>query len=186
MLPRLLTASSFCRVIAVDRLKCGELDPFRKQLRLRSASEAANVRATHPEPAQPEIQQHRSCKPEMIPRAAIVSGPCGGIALSARVSSACEYKRAQIWCELQQAFISRARILHTVHVVNLQMSGCAFCEACFVNAVPGLRRHCLRRRQETRGLIHIVPETRHPIGHELAIELAPPVACALPCEVGKH
>src|SRR6266851_10504191 len=148
MHPRFLSPGSLGRMVAVNRLKGCELDPLSQQIRLGGSGETTDISPSHSKSAQAEIQQHGCGEPKVVPGAAVVSRPGSGEALPARVCSPGKYKGTRVWRQVQQAFIGRAGIFHSIHVVNLKVTCSTFGEPRLLNAVLGLNRHCFRRREK--------------------------------------
>src|SRR6266481_573104 len=73
------------------------------------------------ETAKPEAEQHRRAHVEVIPGAAVVTGPSGGVALSAGVGGTGEHEWPLVGLQLPQAVISGTNIFHSVDVVNSAM-----------------------------------------------------------------
>ncbi len=111
----------------------------------------------------------------MIPRAGVVAGPCGGIALPAGVGGAGQDKGPQIGIELEQAFECGAGILHAVDIMNFQVICRARPETWFVDAVLRSVRHGEIIGKKNRGLVHVVPKARNAFRQEILILGAPPL-----------
>src|SRR5713101_2492049 len=118
----------------------------------------------------------------MIPGAAVVAGPSGGVALRAGVSGARQHKRALIALQLAQAFVSGANIFHSVDVVD----GAVIESCAVVEAVPGVERHGFVGAVEKRGLVHVVPKAGDAHADEVFVQGAPPVACSGEREIRKY
>src|SRR4051812_5779010 len=122
----------------------------------------------------------------MVPGAAVVASPCGGVALAAGVTGPGQDEGALIWREREQTVVGCAGVLHTVDVVNLTVSCCARLESWFVDPVFDVVGHGPTGSIEDRRLVHVVPEPGYSIMNELRIERAPPFSRALAGEVREH
>ena len=71
------------------------------------------------EAAESQILKHGRGKAEMVPTAAVISGPGRGVPLSSRIRGPGKNEGADFWVECAQAFKRCSRILHAIHVVNL-------------------------------------------------------------------
>src|ERR1700674_6107622 len=119
------------------------------------ASETADVVAGHGNAAKPKAEQHGCAHGEMIPGAAVVTGPGGGVALRAGVRGPGQHEWALVDLQLAQAFVGGANIFHSVDVVDG-----AVIESCsVVEAVPGVKRHGFVGALEKRRLVHVVSKT---------------------------
>src|ERR1700730_15145382 len=103
-------------MIAIDGLECAKFEPFCQQLRSRASDEAAHIRSAHAETTESEVQEHWSRESKMIPGAAVVAGPGGGISLAAGIAGAGQDEGTLIGRELQQSVVSRAGVLHSVDI----------------------------------------------------------------------
>src|SRR5689334_15204970 len=105
----------------------------------------------------------------MIPRAAVVPGPSGGIALCAGVGCSSKDERTLSSLQFQQAFVSGASVFHTEDVVSSAMVyGCAVIET--MDSVEG---HGLIAAEKDRGLVHVVPKTGGTHGDEIVVQATP-------------
>src|SRR4029077_14196779 len=84
----------------------------------RRASEAADVVTGHGNAAKCQAEQHGRAHGEMVPGAAVVARPRGGVALRAGVRCAREPDRAVVTLQLSPAFVGGANIFHSVYVVD--------------------------------------------------------------------
>src|SRR5437763_1460946 len=107
----------------------------------------------------------------MVPRAAVVTRPAGGVTLRAGVSSAREHERPEVRTKLKHAVVGGAHVLHAENVVNLAMR----CGAAAVHAVDCVERHGLLGGPKDGRLVHVVPEAANPQANEFAIERSPPL-----------
>src|ERR1700686_838497 len=133
--PWLALSGPFLAVIAINGLKCCQLRPFGEELGGWIADEAAYVRAAHSKPAEAKVLQRGSGQAQMIPGAAVVASPSGGVALTSGVGSARQNERTLVGRNLQQSFVSGARILHAINIVNLTMAGDALPESRLIDAM---------------------------------------------------
>ena len=118
----------------------------------------------------------------MVPSAAIVAGPRGGVALRARIGRASEHEGAFAGLQFQQAFVSRAGVFHAEDVVG----GAVVDGRAVIEAVYRAEGHGLVGTKEDRRLIHVVPEAGGAHGDEILVEAAPPVAHAREREIGEN
>ena len=117
----------------------------------------------------------------MIPRAAVVASPRGGVALGPSKCGTCEHKRAEIGLKTEHALVSCARILHAEDVVDLAMVGFTA-----LDAVYGVQRHGLVGALEYRRLVHVIPEATNPPFHKISVQRAPPLAHLCPREIREN
>src|SRR6266550_3182517 len=122
-------------MIAIDWLECAEFEPPRQQLRSGAADKAAHIRSAHSKAAESEVQEHWSRQSKMVPGAAVVAGPRGGVSLATGITGARQDEGPLIRRELQQSVIGCPGVLHSVDVVDLEVSCCAGLEAWLVNPV---------------------------------------------------
>src|SRR5262245_43520261 len=101
----------------------------------------------------------------MVPCAAVVAGPGGGVSLSACIGGACEHKRPHVWLQAEQAFVCGAHVLHSENIVDLSMIGLAP-----FDAVHGIERHGLIGSLENRWLIHVIPKSANSQIYKIAVE----------------
>src|SRR5580700_8426200 len=138
--PRLLIAASFFRMISVDGLKGRDLNPFGEEIGSGRSRETANICAAEGEAADAEALEHRAGHAQMIPCAAVVSGPCSGVALSSGIGCPRQYKGARIRFDFAQAIVSRARVFHSIDVVNLSVARSTCTKARLVDAMQDIER----------------------------------------------
>src|SRR5207248_761887 len=146
--PRLVVACGLGGVVAVDGLKSRELEPAGEQIRRRGASKAANVGPTHCKTAETKIDELRNGHTEVVPRRAVVAGPCGSIPLTSGVTGARKDEWPLVRPEGKKTVIGGARILHAVDIVDLEMIRGALLEPGFGDAVLDVVRHRLRGNVE--------------------------------------
>src|SRR5690242_10362825 len=118
----------------------------------------------------------------MVPGAAVVAGPGGGIALCAGIGRARKNEGALSGLQLQQAFVSGAGIFHAIYIV----SGAMVDGGAVIKAVDGVERHGLVRAKEDGGFIHVIPEAGGAHGDKIFVEAAPPRARACESEIGEN
>ncbi len=118
----------------------------------------------------------------MIPCAAVIPGPRGGIPLGAGIRGARQHEGPFFRLQLAQSLVGRSNVLHPVHIVD----GAMVEGGAIVEAVNGVERHGLIGAFEQRRFIHIVPEARRPHAHEVFVEPAPPVSNACQGKIRKH
>src|SRR5258708_17058882 len=106
----------------------------------------------------------------MIPGAAVVPGPCGGIALRAGIRRARKHERPFLPLQLAQSVVSRADVLHAEDIVN----GAMIEGGAVVEAVYGIKRHGLIDACEQRRLIHVIPEAPRPHADKGFVKPDPP------------
>src|SRR5882762_6424751 len=132
--PRFLNQSTVAGVVAINGIQCANLEPTSKEIGGRRTRETTDIIASHPVTAKPQAEQHRRAHVEVIPGAAVVTGPSGGIALSASVGGAGEHEGPLVGLQLAQAVISGTNIFHSVDVVN----GAMIERRAVIEAVPGV------------------------------------------------
>ena len=108
----------------------------------------------------------------MVPGAAVVAGPGGGVALRAGISSTRQYKGSLVALQFAQAIVSSTDVFHAVHVVD----GAMVERGAVVEAMPGVERHGFVGTFEERRLVHVVPETGNAHTDKILVQTAPPVA----------
>src|SRR5437762_9184889 len=81
MHPRLLIRRTLCGVIAVNGIQCSDLEPARQQISRRRSRKTSNVVTDERVTRNPHAQEHRRAHLQMIPGAAVVARPSGGIPL---------------------------------------------------------------------------------------------------------
>src|ERR1700761_8200043 len=111
----------------------------------------------------------------MVPGGTVVAGPRGGVTLGARVPGTRHYERTLIGPKRKLAFISAARVLHSINVMYFQMSRGPLLESGLVDTMLNIVRHGFARCLEHRRLFHIIPESRHTLTHKRFIEPTPPL-----------
>src|SRR5882757_7420769 len=121
----------------------------------------------------------------MIPGRTVVAGPGRAVALTTGEAGTRHNKGPLVRPKREQAFISAARVLHAVYVVDFQMRGSAFLEARLVDAMLNIVRHGLGGGFEHRGFVHVVPESSNPIVNKRLVEGSPPLPCLCPGEIRK-
>ena len=122
----------------------------------------------------------------MIPAAAVVARPRGGIALASGVARPRQHERPLIGLQRQQPFKGSARIFHAVDIVDFGVSSGARTEPRLVNAMHHINRHGLRWAVEDRRLVHVIPEPRNAHRVKIPVQIAPPHPRASLGEVRKH
>src|ERR1700733_1170488 len=65
--PRLLVAGSLLRVVPIDGLERGNLDPLCEQVLLRGSGISAHIGATQGKAAEAQVFKHRGCKAKVVP-----------------------------------------------------------------------------------------------------------------------
>src|SRR6202035_3891497 len=105
MHPNFLVTRALLGVVAVNRLKRGELGPSREQFGSGRSDEAANIGAAETESAKPQIQEHRGSETKVIPGTGVVARPSHGVALATGVSGPSQDERPGVGVEFQQALI---------------------------------------------------------------------------------
>src|SRR5256884_2931396 len=118
----------------------------------------------------------------MIPGAAVVARPGGGITLGAGICGAREHEWPFVRLQFAQPIIRGTHVLHAVDIVN----GTMIERGSIVEAVPGVKRHGFIGAKEQRWFIHVIPEARRPHPDEVFLESAPPVPPAGPSKNRKH
>src|SRR5271156_2296678 len=99
----------------------------------------------------------------MVPCGAVVSRPRGGIPLTTGVTGAGKHEWPLVRPKRKKPVIGRARVLHAIHVMDLEMDRSARSETRLGDAVLNIVRHGLGGDVEDGRLVHIVPEASDPI-----------------------
>src|SRR5437762_14164263 len=81
-------------VIAVDRIERADFEPARQQIGRRRAGEAADVVTDQGHSGDSHAHEHWRAHRQVVPSAAVVAGPGGGIALGAGIGRASENEGA--------------------------------------------------------------------------------------------
>src|SRR5260370_21810184 len=186
MNPHLLIGRGVVRVISSNGLEGSQFNPPREQVRFRSTDESTSIRCTHSNPAETEIEQHRSRKPQVVPGAAVVASPGCGIPLPPRIAGTCQHEGAHVWSQFQQPFVSGARVLHPIYIVKFKVVRRTFLKARLVATVLHRVGHCLVGTVEDGRLIHVVPESGDSHVYKWRIERSPPRSGSLAREVWKY
>ena len=118
----------------------------------------------------------------MIPGAAVVARPGGGITLGAGICGAREHEWPFVRLQFAQPIIGGTHVLHAVDIVN----GTMIERGSIVEAVPGVKRHGFIGAKEQRWFIHVIPEARRAHADEVFVETAPPVPHTHQGKIRKH
>src|SRR5215469_3088467 len=159
-------------VIAIDGIERAEFEPARQQIGRRGAGEPADVVTDQRHSGDSHAQKHWCAHLQVIPSAAVVSGPGGSIALGAGKGRASENEGALPGLEFPQALVGGASVFHAVNVV----CGAMVNAGAIIKAVDGVERHGLVRAEKDGGLIHVVPEAGDAHGDKILVKAAPPIA----------
>src|ERR1700747_365992 len=106
----------------------------------------------------------------MVPRREIVAGPGEPVSLAASVGRTRKNKRALIGTQLQQSFISGARIFQSDDIVNFGVRRGPRSEAGLINAVDRIEWHGLGRAVKYRWLVHVIPEPGDTVFHKALVK----------------
>ena len=106
--------------------------------------------------------------------------------MTARITRARHHKWPHVGRNLQQPFKRAPAVFHAEDIVDLKMIGNARRKSRLIDAMLNIVGHRLRRHFEDRRLIHVVPESRHPLLHKILVERAPPFTRCLLRKVRKH
>src|SRR6266550_42672 len=172
-------------MVAIDRLECAKFEPPRQQLRPGAADKATYIGSAHPKTAQPEAQEHWRGQSKMVPGAAVVAGPRGGVSLATGIAGARQDEGPLIRRELQQSVVRCPGVFHSVDVVDLEVGGCAGLETWLVDPVFDVIGHGPPGSVEDRRFVHVIPESGYSVVNERCVERTPPFSCALTGEVGE-
>src|SRR6185437_7214282 len=112
-----------------------------------------------------------------IPGGAVVAGPGCAVALATGKAGTRHDKGALVRPKREQAFISAARVLHAVHVVDFQMRSGALLKPGLIDAMLNIVRHSFGGGLEYRRFVHVVPEPGDPVVNKRLIERSPPLPC---------
>ena len=137
MHPRLLVRRTLCGVIAINGIQRSDLEPASQQISRRRTGKTSNVVTDERVTRNPHAQEHRRAHLQMIPGAAVVARPSGGIPLGAGIRGAREHEWPFVRLEFAQPVVRGADILHAVHIVDGAMIECGS----IVQPMHGVKRH---------------------------------------------
>ena len=121
----------------------------------------------------------------MVPGRTIVARPSRSIALSAGIGRPGHDEWPNAGAKRQHPLERGARIFHAVDIVDFRMRCSSVREIIAFDAVKVAVRHCMPGRVEYCRLVHVIPEARKTVGHEIFVKRTPPRPGRCAGEVGK-
>ena len=117
----------------------------------------------------------------MIPGAAVVARPGGGITLRPGEGRARKHEGALASLQFQQALVGGAGVFHAENVMSRTMIH----GGAVIQAMYGVEGHGFVGAGKDGRLIHVVPEAGGAHGNEILVQTSPPIAHASQSEIGE-